>query len=59
MALNRGLNPNNLRSGQIILIPAGYSLSNLPFWFRSQELQEQQYVFPEERTGSRDTAKKP
>ncbi len=40
VALNRGLTPGNLRVGQVILIPAGYNLSNLPFWFRSQDVQD-------------------
>lgn len=49
MALNRGLTPGNLRVGQVILIPAGYNLSNLPFWFRSQDVQD---ISPMERTDS-------
>ena len=36
MTLNPGLNPNNLKVGQTIWIPAGYRLPNLPIWFRSQ-----------------------
>jgi LysM repeat protein len=54
MAVNRGLSPSNLRAGQTILIPAGYSLPNLPFWFRSQEVQDYQYILPEEMISGRD-----
>lgn len=49
LALNRGLTPGNLRVGQVLLIPAGYNLSNLPFWFRSQDVQD---ISPMERTDS-------
>jgi LysM repeat protein len=49
MALNRGLTPGNLRVGQVLLIPAGYNLSNLPIWFRSQDVQD---ISPMERTDS-------
>lgn len=38
MTLNPGLNPNNLRVGQTIWIPAGYKLPSLPNWFRLQEV---------------------
>lgn len=51
MALNRGLNPGNLRTGQVILIPAGYNLSNLPFWFRSMDIQD---FTPEKMNGNSD-----
>ncbi|MFT4006169.1 MAG: LysM peptidoglycan-binding domain-containing protein [Lacrimispora sp.] len=37
-AINPGMDPNNLAVGQMIWIPAGYSLQNLPSWFRSQEV---------------------
>ncbi|MFT4146816.1 MAG: LysM domain-containing protein, partial [Mobilitalea sp.] len=36
LALNPGLNPNNMMIGQTIWIPAGYRLPELPIWFRSQ-----------------------
>jgi LysM repeat protein len=49
LALNRGLTPGNLRAGQVLLIPAGYNLSNLPFWFRSQDVHD---ISPMERTDS-------
>jgi LysM repeat protein len=49
LALNRGLTPGNLRVGQVLLIPAGYNLSNLPFWFRSQDVHD---ISPMERTDS-------
>nr|WP_330387505.1 LysM domain-containing protein [Lacrimispora sphenoides] len=51
MALNRGLTPGNLREGQVILIPAGFNLSNLPFWFRSMDVQD---FSPEKMTDNRD-----
>lgn len=37
MAVNPGINPNNLTVGQTIWIPAGYRLPNMPSWFRSQD----------------------
>lgn len=36
-AVNPGMDPDNLTVGRMIWIPAGYSLQNLPSWFRSQE----------------------
>jgi LysM repeat protein len=54
MAVNRGLTPSNLRVGQTILIPAGYSLPNLPFWFRSQDVQDYQSISPREMADSSD-----
>lgn len=38
MALNPRINPTNLQVGQIIWVPAGYTLQNLPPWARSQEV---------------------
>ncbi|WP_077613096.1 LysM peptidoglycan-binding domain-containing protein [Clostridium sp. Marseille-P2415] len=37
IAVNPGINPNNLTVGQTIWIPAGYRLPNMPSWFRSQD----------------------
>ncbi|WP_313582917.1 hypothetical protein, partial [Lacrimispora sp.] len=41
----------NLRVGQVILIPAGFNLSNLPFWFHSMDVQD---FSPEKMTDNRD-----
>ena len=37
MAINPGINPNNLVDGQVIWIPAGYRFRNFPSWPRMQE----------------------
>lgn len=37
-AVNPGIDPVNLTVGQMIWIPAGYSIPDLPSWFRFQEV---------------------
>lgn len=37
-AVNPGIDPDNLTVGQMIWIPAGYTLPSLPSWFRLQQV---------------------
>lgn len=56
MALNPGINPNNLMSGQTLWIAAGYRLPNMPIWFRSQSVTREDMTDIDEMSSCREGA---